>query len=47
MTKDEIVSCKKDGYIIKGQLFSKEEIQLLYEVASDNNVTLRGDYLES
>lgn len=39
MTKDEIVSYKKDGYIIKRQLFSTEEIQLLYEVASDDSVT--------
>ncbi|WP_194976715.1 phytanoyl-CoA dioxygenase family protein [Aquiflexum lacus] len=39
MTEDEIESYKKDGYIIKRQLFSKEEIDLLYEVATDDTVT--------
>ncbi|WP_373522548.1 phytanoyl-CoA dioxygenase family protein [Aquiflexum sp.] len=39
MTEDEIDSYKKDGYIIIRQLFTKEEIKLLYEAASDDTVT--------
>jgi ectoine hydroxylase-related dioxygenase (phytanoyl-CoA dioxygenase family) len=39
MTKDKIDSYQKDGYIIERQLFSPEEIELLYGVAKDNSVT--------
>ena len=39
MTNDQIESYKQDGYLIIKQLFSPEEIELLYGVATDNSVT--------
>ena len=39
MTKDQIESYQRDGYIIIRQLFSPLEIELLYNVATDNSVT--------
>jgi ectoine hydroxylase-related dioxygenase (phytanoyl-CoA dioxygenase family) len=39
MIKTQIESYQKNGYLIINELFSPEEIELLYGVATDNSVT--------
>lgn len=39
MNENQIESYRQDGYLIIRQLFSTEEIELLYGVATDNTVT--------